>query len=232
MEKNKTIEYLFILDDGRKLSFSVNLDRQNENPPRGQKPWTLLGYSQCPNCPIPNAPGKYCPVAVDVEKIVDDFSSMVSCDSAEVTVKSSEREYHKECTVQAGLASLLGLVMATSGCPVLSSLTGMAHFHLPFATIDETVTRTVSFFLLNQLYRTRAGLEGRFNLDSLKDFYRQLEDINGAFIERIKTATHMDANLNAIVNLCAVSWMVSNNLDQILDRLQPTLIPEKGPQNA
>jgi hypothetical protein len=228
MEKRKIITYLFKLDDGRSLTFAVDIDRPHHRTLTGQNSWTKLNYQQCPNCPLVDSGKNFCPVAVDVESIVEDFSSMISCDSAEVIVTTPERQYSKKCTIQGGLTSLLGLVMATSGCPVLSSLTGMAHFHLPFATIDETVTRTVSFFLLDQLYHTRKGGAGKFNLDSLKEFYRQLENINQAFFERIRAATTLDANLNAIVNFCAVSWIVSNNLDQILDRLESTVTSAQG----
>lgn len=61
---------------------------------------------------------------------------------------TEERTYSKDTLLQQGLASLLGIVMTTSGCPVLEPLKPMVRFHLPFATLTETVYRMVSMCLV------------------------------------------------------------------------------------
>ena len=37
--------------------------------------------------------------------------------------------------------------MALSGCPVLEQLKPMARFHLPFASVEETIYRAASMYL-------------------------------------------------------------------------------------
>lgn len=55
--------------------------------------------------------------------------------------------------MQIGLYSLLGLVMATSGCPHLDFLRPLALHPLPFSSIHETVFRVSSSYLTEQYFR-------------------------------------------------------------------------------
>ncbi len=55
---------------------------------------------------------------------------------------------HAETTAQQAMSSVLGLIMATAGCPWTDRLRPMARFHLPFASEAETVYRSVCMFLL------------------------------------------------------------------------------------
>ena len=117
----------------------------------------------------------------------------------------------------------MGLVMATSACPVLSGFSAMAHFHLPFSSFEETVVRAISFHLLKKLYRDRASSPQTFSLDELVAHFQRMETINLEFTERVNAATEMDANLNAVVHLSADATLISAMLDQVLDDLKPLL---------
>ncbi len=57
----------------------------------------------------------------------------------------------------AGLSPLIGIVMTTSGCPVMEHRNPMERFHLPFATLEETIFGMVSMYLLVQHYRYQDG---------------------------------------------------------------------------
>ena len=54
----------------------------------------------------------------------------------------------RETSAQQAMSSVLGLIMATSGCPWTDRLRPMARFHLPFASEAETLYRSVGMFLL------------------------------------------------------------------------------------
>ena len=56
------------------------------------------------------------------------------------------------------MSSVLGLIMATAGCPWTDRFRPMARFHLPFASEAETVYRSVCMFLLA---RELAGADQR-----------------------------------------------------------------------
>ena len=78
-----------------------------------------------------------------------------------------------------GLQSLFGLMMATSGCPILSRLRPLADYHLPFADIDETVHRVVGTYLMRQYFEGQeTGTEPDLELTALKDYYKELEIVD------------------------------------------------------
>ncbi len=78
-----------------------------------------------------------------------------------MVVEVGGRQIAKEASLVHGIASLLGLRMATSGCPVLAKLRPMAAFHIPFATDEETLYRAVATYFIAQLLRQGAGRDSR-----------------------------------------------------------------------
>ena len=86
---------------------------------------------------------------------LEPLKALVSFDTVGVTVVQSERTVYAETTAQQAMSSVLGLIMATAGCPWTDHLRPMARFHLPFANEAETLYRSVSMFLLS---RELAGL--------------------------------------------------------------------------
>ncbi len=124
----QTGSYTFTQQNGRQCTFRVDPDRAHETrfTTARPQPWTKLEFHQCTNCPLRPAERAHCPVAVDVEEIALQFADVVSHESASVQVETADRTYSKRCDVQTGLRSLLGLVMATSACPILAQLEGLA----------------------------------------------------------------------------------------------------------
>ncbi len=211
------VEYIFEMDNGETLFFQVDIDRcYHEEMKKAYPSWTKLEYNQCDICPLSAETYRYCPTAVDLQEIVEKFSSFLSHKQVAVRVKTSDREYIKTCDIQTGLQSLLGLVMATSACPILSKLGALASFHLPFATTEDTLFRTVGAYLLRQYFILSAGGEPDFTLGELKAIYNKLEELNYSFGERIRIASKSDANLNAVVQLGALSFMVYVSLEEQL----------------
>ncbi len=139
--------YKFKYDNGAEKDFEINLDPKTLDlildKQLSMPEWTKLKYEQCENCPL-NDDVVYCPVAVSLSKIVDAFKDATSFDTVSVVVETPERSYMKHATLQKGISSLVGVVMATSGCPVMDKLRPMARFHLPFATQLETFYRVLS----------------------------------------------------------------------------------------
>ncbi|MFZ9887085.1 MAG: DUF6901 family protein [Myxococcota bacterium] len=215
------IEYEFRLDDGSEVRFSVDPRRTLPLVPAERAPeWTRLSYHQCSDCPLRREDHERCPPALDVADIMTRFSSVLSHAQAEVTVRTPSRNIHRRVDVQTALHSLLGLVMATSGCPVLSELRPMAHLHLPFATNEETAFRAASFWLLRQYFLAQRGGEANFSLDGLKALYQRLQEVNRSFTERVRAAADKDANLNAVVLLFSLSVLVSFTLEDDLAPLR------------
>ena len=114
---------------------------------------------RCSNCKL-DEKTEYCPVIVNLLDIVDSFSGMNSYKKCDIIIETEEREYHKkDVSLQSAVSSLMGIYMPTSGCPTLDMLRPMVKFHLPFATLDETVYRAVSMFLVAEYLRKSRGKE-------------------------------------------------------------------------
>ncbi len=204
------ISYRFEFEDGKVWEYEVDIHREyHRNTDLAPHSfWTELSYHQCQNCPFLNAEFSRCPAAVDLEDIISNFSSHVSFEKATVSVNTPERTYVRYCDVQQGLSSLIGLVMATSSCPNINRLRPLAHFHLPFATCEETIFRTVGAYLVKQYLIMHDGEKPDFELEGLNRMYSELVIVNTYFVNRIRAASEKDANLNAVIRHDSFSLLV------------------------
>jgi len=152
MSGNPTIRYRFDLPDGgvRTLDFFFDaVDFKMQEDPVGARPfWTELGFCRCTNCPLDAASVEHCPAASRMAPAVEQLEALASFDTVGVTVTESGRTVHVETSAQEAMSSVIGLIMATAGCPWTDHLRPMARFHLPFASEAETMYRSVSMYLL------------------------------------------------------------------------------------
>jgi hypothetical protein len=223
------IIYDYELPDGTIWSFQVSLTRRASpaahdagGGPATPPAWTRLEFHRCENCPL--AAGQpYCPPAVDVAPLLEKFSHVPSTVRLKVTVRNAARVCIRETDAQMGLAALLALMMATSACPIVGRLRSQALFHLPFASIDETLYRTVGDYLIKQYFIMKDGGQPDFALTGLEALYRELAILNSGFFSRIEAACAKDANLNAVVVLSSLSELVSMSLDERLVPLRQAM---------
>jgi hypothetical protein len=218
----RIVTYRFELPDGQSWDFSVDVDRAHAAAaPQSAAPeppeWTRLDFHRCPKCPLAGTCGR-CPVALDVAPIIEKFSALQSIVRMRVQVVLPERTCIADTDAQLGLKALLGLVMASSACPVLAQLRSQALFHLPFASVDETLYRAVGDYLIKQYFVMKDGGAPDFALKGLDTLYLDLAELNTAFFKRLQLASPKDAIINAIVTLRSMSDIVSMSLD---DRLSP-----------
>jgi len=208
-----TITYIFQVGSGAEHRFDIDLDRPAAD---GALPdWTLLEKDKCPNCPLPAKPGARCPAAADLATVVEKFSALASIENVSVRVVRSEFELHKNTDSQTALSALMGLILATSGCPILSRMRPLAHMHLPFPEETEVVYRLVSMHVL------KAFLEGTTaDLKALESFFADVDTLNHAFARRIKRAVKQDAGINALVMLHSRSMLASLSIDDNLEKIR------------
>lgn len=199
----RELQYKFEFDDGKTWQYDLKFDDRSallqfdESP---TKAWATLGYHQCTHCPLDSSTHKYCPVAENIDHIVEDSKDIVSYTEVLVSVITPEREYRKRCAVQQGLLSLFGLIMATSACPHLEWLRPLARFHLPFASIEEALFRALSLQLSSEFFN-KTRLDIKVSKEQLQDRYAKISTLNHCFIERIRSYCSGDADKNAIAAL-------------------------------
>ena len=204
---SKTLRFLyrFRFPNGQTKEFEIGLDRDTLALVSGTGPkppdWTKLSYKQCTNCPLNEREHPDCPVAVNLSGVMEFFRTAASIETLEVEIVTEARTYKKQETLQQALGSLVGIIMVTSGCPVLDQLRPLVRTHLPFATLEETHYRVISMYLLAQYFLHQSGHEPDWTLQGLPKIYDEIQTVNRCFNERISGVQSGDAASNALVVL-------------------------------
>lgn len=211
------LRYTLRPDAGTPKTHTVVIDDQTYAgaEPEGPAPdWTRLGHQQCADCPLNEKDSPRCPVAVRIAPLVEKFKDSVSYEEAEVTVESSGRSYSKRVPMQIGVSGLFGLVMATSGCPILDKLRPMVFTHLPFPSLQETMYRSMSMYLLAQYFIEKKGGTPDRTLDGLADIFARIGKVNQSIAERLRPLVPRDATVNAVINLDCFATFTKSAIDK------------------
>jgi hypothetical protein len=224
MQEPFIIDYRYTFQSGTIKSFTIALDRETlalqSNKPANPPLWTHLNHMKCEICPLDEKVNPCCPVALNVADIIEQFKDMASYESVDVVVTTENRTYSKETTLQLGLSPLIGIILSASGCPVMDLLKPMVRFHLPFASLTESVFRMASMYLMAQYFRQQDGHPAIWSLDGLSKIYAQTCTVNRDFALRLQKAEKQDTNLNVLVNLDCISQMVPTAVDDVLREIK------------
>ncbi|MFZ3203895.1 MAG: hypothetical protein WA161_08480 [Pseudomonas sp.] len=219
------IEYRITLDDNHEFSYRIELNRVYEPAQAQVAPsWTRLEHQQCSNCPLSSNDFSHCPAAVDLHQVIEDFQGLPAFKKAMVWVRTPEREYTKQVGLEEGLRALLGVIMATSACPVLGKLKPMAQNHLPFANNQEFILRAVSLYLARQYFNFREGRLADWELKGLVRMFQQLQLVNQAFWQRIHDTCEGDSNLKAFLTFFSMSSSMTYSLETQLQKIRPLVM--------
>ncbi len=228
--------YQFRLADVHEQAFDVQLDPQTLNlriPARAVYPdWTRLAYHQCAHCPLNAQDHPHCPVAVNLIDLVVAFNQTISYTQSHIVVEVDERRYEKDVSAQKGISALLGIYMVANACPIMEKLKPMVRFHLPFATPDETLYRSLSMYLLAQFFVAKAGGEADWQLHGLAKIYEDVQIVNRNMSERLRSVLSADAGVNAVVILDSFAenakyQIDTKQLDELAQLFKPYLKPSQ-----
>lgn len=216
-EENLTLyTYHFHFEDGTYEKFEIRLANDKyEMIPRlnSELPeWTKLDAAKCKNCPLQSEVVPHCPVAVNLSGLVAFFTEHSSFEKVHIRVESNNREYHKKTDLQDGIQSIYGLIMATSGCPVMNFFKPMAQFHLPFSQFEETLARTISIYLLGQHFLLEKGEVSEVSLQTLQNCYTEVNHVNRGIAARFSLLKMKDSSKNGVAILDALATLVPMEL--------------------
>jgi len=212
------IVYRFHLPSGTeeiRLAFdpdSFLLQTLPQTPPPA---WAMLDFHKCVHCPLSAAESPACPFAFALSGLNENFGHLVSHEEVDIEVITPARHITARRPLQSGVASMVGLIGATSGCPHLAFYRPMARFHLPFAEQDETLYRVLSLFLMRALMAGDSDDLARLNavmVDVCK--------VNESMAERIRDGFDKDAMVNAIVVLDCFAMTVPMAIDSRFDGMK------------
>lgn len=210
-------KYTFTLPEGGKKEFNIALDRATLGltgmDASAAPAWTALSNRKCASCPLKEAESPRCPAAVALAGAVEVFKSAISYEKVHVVVETEQRDYEKDVPLQKGLSGLVGLLMASSGCPILKRLRPLIRYHLPFANLHETQFRILSMYLLGQYLLSRRGKTPDWGLKGLAQLYQEISEVNQSFMSRLLTVVKGDAGPNAMVILSAFTDAITFTID-------------------
>ncbi len=226
-------QYGFCFDDGVQRDFEVVIDAETMGlvpRERSELPsWTALDFSRCPNCPLDQSRHAHCPTAVALIDVMDLCKDRFSYEKVQVTVSGPNRSYSHDSPLHVALSSLIGLYMATAGCPVMERLRPMARFHLPFADEDETMFRAMSAYLLGQYFIMKKDGKPDWNMENLVGMYDEIKALNQSFCNRVRAISTKDSNVNAVIGLnCFADAVIFSINQHFLDHLEQLYEPYMG----
>lgn len=190
----------------------TTINKNVQNPPD----WTRLKNFKCSHCPLDEEKHLYCPLALSLVDTISEFNNNNSFDRVNITVVTNKRKYYQETDLQSGIGSYLGIVMVASGCPIMKKLSPLLHFHLPFATLEETEIRVFSLYLLAQVIKLKEGKEPDWEMINLNKLYDDIITLNHNVSKKIANLESKDANINSIVLLNSFADFVSFTLNEKL----------------
>lgn len=183
--------------------------------------WAALDFHQCANCPLNQKDHPNCPLAVSLVELIESSINLRSYDEVQVEIHMKTRSFAFHAAIQKALSSLMGLIIPLSGCPHTAPFKPMARFHLPHATVEETIYRVTSMYLLGQYLRFVEGKEAVFDLSGLREIYQHVHVVNRFISERIRSIAEEDASVNAVIILDMFSQVLPMSIEQTLEELKP-----------
>ena len=223
------IQYSFRFPDNSSENFRLELTSHKieltGNIPDILPKWTKLDFHQCPHCPLDVTRDPYCPLASNLVNIVQRFDGLISYDQIRVDVITQERRISQQTTVQKGISSMMGLVIAASGCPHTAFFKAMGRFHLPLASNEETIFRATSMYLLAQYFLKREGRQADLELEGLTKIYRNIQVVNVAIAKRLRSTSMSDSSINAIVILDNFAKSLPYAIEKSLKELRHLFSP-------
>lgn len=218
--------YRIGVEGGETASFEVELDGATlelRSPLPDEPPeWAALDFHKCPHCPLDSAASPHCPAAVALAPLVEVFDPFMSWHRCSLEVEGEERTVSApDLPVQKALGSLMGLVMAGSGCPYTAGLRPMARFHRPVQSPDETVYRTAAMYLLAQYLRARSGLDADWDLEGLERLSADLKIVNRTLADRLRAISSTDSSVNAVILLDLLTAFLPMALEDSFEELRP-----------
>jgi len=212
------------MQEGDQVVYDLQIDEDSlrlvGNRPDPMPFWTILNFFQCPHCPLTVDVEPHCPLAVNLVGIVQRLDHLLSYEKVQVVVVTRERVISQKTTAQSGISSLMGLVIAASGCPLTDFLKPMARFHLPFANEKETIWRAVSTYLLAQYFIKAAGGKPDLDLKGLGKIYDDIEKMNVAIAKRLRAASKKDSAVNALVHLDVFAKHLTLPIEASLEKIR------------
>ncbi|PIW25801.1 MAG: hypothetical protein COW30_18330 [Rhodospirillales bacterium CG15_BIG_FIL_POST_REV_8_21_14_020_66_15] len=189
---NMVVRYVIDSADGSREVFHLDIALPEvalaQPDPSSLPDWARLDYHKCRHCPLTKESHPHCPVAALLVDYGQRVGRMVSYAQVDLTVEQAGTTTTAKVPAHEALRSVLGLVMATSGCPHMSFFRPLARYHVPLADMELTILRAMSFYLVGQYFGGKEKPDWDTSFDGLIEIYRNAQDVNKGMAERLRNA--------------------------------------------
>lgn len=222
------ITYVLEFDEIPDVEFAMEFDEETMSLIASDKTdlpdWAQIEFYQCHHCPLDAKASPWCPAAAGITSIAEKIGNLASYESLVLRVVTPDREVRQRTTIGNAFSSLMGLVLATSGCPYTAYFKPMARFHLPLSTNEETIYRSASMYLLAQYFRSRQDETVDLELKGLRRIYEDIQIVNKNFANRLKNSGVIEET-NAIALLDMYAQVVPVVIDESLEEFAALFEP-------
>jgi len=223
MEKEfYTISYKFSFKNGDVKNISINIDSKQLTMIREETDlapeWARLDYKQCDCCLLTIDQHPYCPIALNIEIIIDDFKDMKSTEECSVICTTPYNQIHTDAYVSDALLNLIGLAILASDCPFFRLYKHQVKFPTPFDSLESFAIGMISVGLLGEyLYQQANQIYKPFDMEEGQKLASVGNEVFTKVLSRIQNLTQNDAYKNAFVSLSAMADMLSFELEDNLE---------------
>src|SRR3970040_1331419 len=97
MPEDISIDYAFGVEHGALKAFNLRLDRSTlsflSGPPSAPPAWAELNKNRCSVCALDGASHSFCPIALNLSGVAEEFRDYFAYENVDVTVSTEERTY-------------------------------------------------------------------------------------------------------------------------------------------
>lgn len=217
--ENLIVRYTIESEDGSREVFNLDISLPEvalpQPDPSALPEWAELDYHKCEHCPLTKETNPHCPVAALLVDYGQRVGRMVSYAQVDLTVEQGPTVTKAKVPAQEALRSVLGLVMATSGCPHMSFFRPLARYHVPLADMELTILRAMSFYLVGQYFGGKEKPDWDTSFAGLIDIYKNAQEVNKGMADRLRNA-QVFTELNWLAALDTFAGMMPLTVERSL----------------
>lgn len=153
--------------------------------------------------------------------MIESLQETLTIRDVNIVVEAAERNYVKTTSLADGLSSLIGLAVATSGCPVFGRIKPLIAQHLPFESSPEMTYRSLGMYLLYQKFSPKNKEHPDWNLAGFGSFFEGIDTACRAFLTRLKEIPSAEEGLQELLNFrCLHQYEQFDIFDEYIQELQ------------
>lgn len=145
-------EIVITSNNGDRFQFLLPERKENNLPELNRNEsypdWALLKRNKCANCPLQSLDSRWCPVAVKIVEITEQYPSLASYEWVTYESKTAHSSFKETVSTQDAMVQLLFQLIEKSACPVVYPETWTRDYFHPKYNLKGVLFRRITLKLL------------------------------------------------------------------------------------